>query len=155
MKKLTKGFTLAELMAVVVIIGILAGIALGSYQKAIERSRFSEGLSGAHALAAAIDTAYYDNNFNASKVPTDMRKLSVSLSNTISSTSSKITTKDFTYTYSSANKTISATRTDNSYMIVVYAELAGGVRPDECKNNAEFCKSMGYTSCSGSTCKKP
>ena len=154
MNKLRKGFTLAELMAVIVIIGILAGIALGSYQKAIERSRFSEGLSGAHALAAGADTYYYDNQFNA---PTKMSQFGVSLANPTHTTDLSIETKNFKYTYDKTNKFITAKRLDSAseYTIKVYTEMAGGVHPDECNGNADFCKSMGYTSCSGTICKKP
>ena len=65
--KLTKhGFTLTELMAVVIIIGILAGIGFGSYQKAIERSRFSEGLAAGAAVQEAVNRYYYENTDLAS-----------------------------------------------------------------------------------------
>ena len=53
--KLTKyGFTLTELMVVVIIIAILAGLGLGSYKKAVERSHFTEGLQAVNAVAEAV-----------------------------------------------------------------------------------------------------
>ncbi len=64
MKKLpllNAGFTLMELMIVVAVIGILAGIAFPQYTAYGERARRSEGRS-ALLNAAALEERYYSDN---------------------------------------------------------------------------------------------
>ena len=141
-----KGFTLAELMAVVAIIAIIAAIGLGSYRKSTDRAIFSDGLAGAHALAAAYDEYYYEHG----SYPNSMLKIPVGLANQ-TGTASSITTRYFVYTWDSTGKFIKASRLSGDYYLKVYAEsaAANNLKSDECvgvsgTNGADFCSSMGY-----------
>ncbi len=58
-----KGFTLIEMLVVVLIIGILAGIALPQYTKTVEKTRLAEALLTANALQKAIDMYILQNGY--------------------------------------------------------------------------------------------
>jgi type IV pilus assembly protein PilE len=59
--KVQKGFTLMELMMVVAIIGILAGIALPSYQDYVKKAKLAEGTSALADLRIKMEQFYQDN----------------------------------------------------------------------------------------------
>ena len=61
--KAKKGFTLIEMLVVVLIIGILAGIALPQYNQAVEKARLSEVLINAKAIEDSIDRYLLQNGF--------------------------------------------------------------------------------------------
>lgn len=50
-----KGFTLLELMAVVIIVSILAAVALPQYKKAVNRARLAEAVSNMGVIQKGID----------------------------------------------------------------------------------------------------
>ena len=58
MKSMQKGFTLIELMIVIAIIGILAAIAIPSYQNYIKKAAYSEIPLAMSSIRTAIDTCY-------------------------------------------------------------------------------------------------
>ena len=56
-----RGFTLMELLVVVIIIGILVAIAMPQYMKTVERSRASEALTNLQAMGDATNRYYLRN----------------------------------------------------------------------------------------------
>ena len=61
MKRINSGFTLIELMIVVVIIGILAAVGIPQYQNYVARSQAAEGFSLAGGLKTAL-AEYHDTH---------------------------------------------------------------------------------------------
>ena len=73
--KNVQAFTLIELLVVVLIIGILAAVALPQYQKAVDKSRFSNLMAITNALAQANEVYYLANG----EYTTDFEALSVDI----------------------------------------------------------------------------
>jgi len=65
MKKNEKGFTLVELLAVIVILGLLMAIAIPSVTKYITQSRKKTLISSVDSYVTAVTTAVNDNEFGA------------------------------------------------------------------------------------------
>ena len=61
MKRAQAGFTIVELLIVIVIIGILAAITIVAYNGIQERANFSKSQSDLSALNKAIQLYYADN----------------------------------------------------------------------------------------------
>ncbi len=57
-----KGFTLIELMIVVAVIGMLAAIALPSYQEQVARSKRSDATGGLLEFASVLERHYTENS---------------------------------------------------------------------------------------------
>ncbi|WP_276833866.1 type IV pilin protein, partial [Chryseobacterium cucumeris] len=63
MKKTTSGFTIVELLIVIVVIGILAAISVVAYNSVQVRARDAERISDVNQLHKALELFYAENNY--------------------------------------------------------------------------------------------
>lgn len=77
-----KGFTLVELLVVVLIIGILAAMAMPHYEKSVWQSRNTQLKTAARAIADAQMMHF----IKTGKIPTSFDSLSVSIPLKVKST---------------------------------------------------------------------
>jgi len=92
-----KGFTLVEVLVVVLIIGILTAVALPQYEGAMERSRLSEALKNGRTLIDSMSRALVER---PDELPFHERDLDVKISGgkwNAPGAGCIYTTKDFTY----------------------------------------------------------
>jgi type IV pilus assembly protein PilE len=59
--KAQRGLTLAEVLIAITILGILAGIALPTYQSYVQRSTLSEAFDALSSFRLRMDQAFHDN----------------------------------------------------------------------------------------------
>lgn len=96
-KKRSKGFTLIEILVAVLIVGILAAVAVPTYQKAVEKSKTTAPLSNLGAIAKAQKVKKLESLHYTDKV----EELDISLPDEATgekATGSTFEGKDFTYT---------------------------------------------------------
>ena len=169
------GFTLMELLAVVMIVAVLSGMAIGTYRQAAERSHFNEGLQIGAAMTEAINRYYNEHlelSVEARKSPT-LAQLDISFTGqgeckSVSSSIKPYCAKGryFEVYYSTNTNAIYAYRVKENarsdYSLVFYPDFHSTRALEKCvvveKNGTlsatgkSICKSMGYTELdSGST----
>lgn len=118
-----KGFTLVEILTVVLIIGVLSAIALPQYRKVVERARAAEAMAGLKTLydsseRLAVDFGYDDYETLFNNPPTDeigIGRLDMFQDSGARTTKdATLTTKNFIYKFTSGGQ-IAAKRTSGSY----------------------------------------
>lgn len=149
-----KGFSLMELLTVVLIIGILTAIALPGYNRGVEKARATEAMEGVKHLNDAV----YAYAAERSACPPSFQKLLITMPGTLNSDGTQVEAKYFTYYLNSATNAkipgtgcggVVAQRKNGTYKIwnpykVINADTKA--RSLACTGNESICKALGvYT----------
>ncbi len=125
-----KGFTLTEILTVVVIIGVLTSIALPQYARSVERSRATEAMSVIKALNDSIYAFYADKE----TCPARFSQLVVTLPSDATTGTTTVSTKNFQFKLNGADeeipgtecKGVLATRTGSTYSYKIWNPYTRG-----------------------------
>ncbi len=160
------GFTLAELLAVIIIVSILTGLGVGYYKRSVEQSRFSEGLAAASAVVEALNRTYFDEQLEGNQLADDQvhsfKTLDVVVGGGSGDNYQNTKHFDVYIEENDGQEVVRAYRggKDGLYYIQMYPNYAAGTKQDQisCVGNGEdgvaFCQAMGYVNCSTDGCTK-
>lgn len=152
-----KGFTLAELMAVVVIIAIIASIGLGGYKRTVERAKLTEGLNMAHQIAQALARADWDRYNSCGTFDTPWNQLDIDSSGNKTMGKESLDLEGrFTITREvDVIKVVRKGGEGYTLEVPIDCGLSLAKLKDRCKGNTDFCISAGFSNCTNGTCTKP
>lgn len=120
------GFTLLEVLVVVLILGILTSIALPNYRRSLERTRVAETQSLLRAIYDSRERGAMERNYDSySVMPSSSKfgfnKLDITVKGTFSGTNkTQLTTANFRYDMSSTPLTATAIKGDYTGAKVSY-----------------------------------
>ena len=132
-----KGFTLVELLIVMVVVTILATLAVPKYKIAMERGRGLEGLHNAQAISDALNAFYIQdgNVYHAAR-------------HTLALNASGATNgKYFDCTIAANTEEVTCERNNSSYPYkIVFSNSEGATTGKSCvENSGKYCRALGAT----------
>lgn len=117
-----KGFTLIELLVVVLIIGILSSVALPQYEKAVEKSRWSEAMTNTKKLGEALEVFKLASG---GALPTAISDLDVNVGTQVAGSPLSALAGKFRYTVGGSGDIVGnwegRANTEKNYMNIVYS----------------------------------
>ncbi len=108
-----KGFTLMELLIVVLIIGVLTSIAVPMYKKSVEKSKAAEALS----VMQSVAKSEHDFYLTKSRYTKDFEDLDITLTDKDGNNADNETLESPYYTYELLDKGIIANRNNGEYFL--------------------------------------
>lgn len=137
-----KGFTLVELLIVMVIVGVLVTIALPKYYVAMERGRVMEAVNNLRAASEAVNAAYImnGNSYPASASLTESGHVRGDLTQSVYFSLPTIKASDSSVVQISSNR-----QNGDVYQLLAYNE-DGELRYISCSGTdaSKICENIGF-----------
>ncbi len=139
-----KGFTLFEVLIVVIIMGVLATIALPTYHKVVRKSRVADGLNSLDMLAGAQEKYFMEHGFYAQNINELKAPFKESRPQDPSNPFTDIITTNFTYSKDATRNCIVARSSTGNYSLVKNYKQKGKVvcRGTGCRDITDFVETM-------------